>query len=134
MKIEKVTYQKTYSIGPYLTDRVGFEASIDEEKETHEEVLSWLKAMADDWHKDAYPHLHQENKGEVFSPKEGVRSAVSGAWIIEPKIIDLQTEKLEIDIDNATSLSDLAEIKEACGKAGLVGPYMAKMNQLMTEV
>lgn len=69
MKIEKVTYQKTYSIGPYLTDRVGFEASLDEPRReedgsytifTPEGALSELEKFADAWHRKAHPHLYQE--------------------------------------------------------------------------
>ena len=51
-----------------------------------------------------------------------------------PQVIDYkQKENLEIAIDNATSLESLAEIKEACGKAGLVAQYMKRLNELMTN-
>src|SRR5665213_2338493 len=49
MKIEKISYQKTFSIGPYLTDKVGIEASVDA-GETPELVLTTLKAIAEEWH------------------------------------------------------------------------------------
>jgi hypothetical protein len=44
-----------------------------------------------------------------------------------------QKESLEIAIDNATSLESLAEIKEACGKAGLVSQYMKRLNELIVK-
>jgi|ERR1700734_1578501 len=54
-----------------------------------------------------------------------------------PAVIDLQAirekENLEIAIDNATSLEDLAKLKEQVGKQGLIHPYMQKMNQLMSQ-
>lgn len=69
MKITKVSYQKTYSIGPYLTDRVGFEAEPSNdwvredgklEWETPEIILSRLENLADEWHKKEHPHLYQQ--------------------------------------------------------------------------
>jgi hypothetical protein len=55
MKIEKVSYQKAYVIGPYLQEKVGFEASID--GDSPEEVLSKLRKMADEWHRANNPLL-----------------------------------------------------------------------------
>jgi len=69
MKIDKVTYQKTYSIGPYLTDRVGFEATPSEpwmeedgtlHLDTADVMLTNLEKIADEWHRKAHPHLYQE--------------------------------------------------------------------------
>lgn len=54
MKVDKVTYTKSYSIGPFLQEKVGFEASIDPE-DIPENVLNYLKVMADDWHKENNP-------------------------------------------------------------------------------
>lgn len=62
MKIEKVSYQKAYIIGPYLQEKVGFEASID--GDSPEEVLSKLRKMADDWHKENNPHLDAPMPGQ----------------------------------------------------------------------
>lgn len=56
MKVDKVTYTKSYSIGPFLQEKVGFEASIDPE-DIPENVLNYLKVMADQWHKENNPHL-----------------------------------------------------------------------------
>jgi hypothetical protein len=54
-----------------------------------------------------------------------------------PTVIDLKEvrakEELEDQILSATSLNELAIIKEACGKAGLVTQYMKRLNQLMTN-
>jgi hypothetical protein len=66
MKITTVTYQKTYSIGPYLTDRIGLEASLDE-GESVADILDNLRAKADEWHKAEHPHLYQETKTEMLT-------------------------------------------------------------------
>jgi hypothetical protein len=50
---------------------------------------------------------------------------------IAPQVIDYkEKENLEIAIDNATSLEDLAKLKEQAGKQGLVRQYMQKLNYL----
>jgi hypothetical protein len=146
MKITKVSYQKTYSIGPYLTDRVGFEAEITQnpipaegviEIETEGLVLSRLEKIADDWHKKQHPHLYQESKPDDYGftqPPIGPILYTKESIVPTPQVIDYkQKETLEISIDNATSLEQLAEIKEACGKAGLISQYMAKLNQLVVK-
>lgn len=124
MKIEKVTYQKTYSIGPYLTDRVGFEASINEDEETPEAALSQLQEVADEWHKGVYPHLYQQEGikeymhskldlgyGPGVAPPADM-SKFAKTQSARDQIIDYKkTEELEIAIDNAKSSEDLDKIK-----------------------
>jgi hypothetical protein len=141
MKITKVSYQKAFVTGPFLQEKIGFEAEMDNEPvpqsdamlfESPMAVLDRLKDMAEKFHKDANPHLYQESKGvsEWMAP-----TPPQEHWEIPKDIptISKDTEKLEISIDNATTLEDLSIIKDACGKSGLVGPYMKKMNQLMTK-
>lgn len=54
MKIDRVRYDKKFSIGPYLTDSVGIEAQVDAD-ETPELVLTTLKAIVEEWHKELHP-------------------------------------------------------------------------------
>lgn len=109
MKIEKVTYQKTYSIGPYLTDRVGFEASLDGH-ESCKEALSQLEAAADEWHKKEHPHLHQQNAS--WNPDDEFPEYMKTKIEFGPSpIIDKSIERLEIAIDNAASLEELDKLK-----------------------
>jgi hypothetical protein len=53
MKIDRVRYDKKFSIGPYLTDSVGIEAQVDAD-ETPELVLTTLKTIVEDWHYSQY--------------------------------------------------------------------------------
>ena len=51
-----------------------------------------------------------------------------------PQVIDYkQKESLEISIDNASTLEDLAKLKQEAGANGLVSQYMSRLNQLMTN-
>jgi hypothetical protein len=61
MKIEKVSYQKSYPIGPFLQEKISFEASVD--GDSPEEVISRLRKMADDWHTANNPHIADDQVG-----------------------------------------------------------------------
>jgi hypothetical protein len=138
MKITKISYQKAFVVGPYLQEKIGFEAEPEpyigcqydgpNGMEKYDEVLTTLEKMADEWHKKAHPHLYQqEGAPEIvrsFTPQQTGPSVA----VIDYK----EKENLEIAIDNATSLEDLAKLKEQAGKQGLIHPYMQKMNELMS--
>ena len=62
MKITKVQYGKTYSLGNYCSERIDLEASVDEEEETVTGVIADLKKMCDAEHKANNPHLYQEEQ------------------------------------------------------------------------
>ncbi len=68
MKIDRVNYQKTFSIGPYLTDKVGIEAQV-EAGETPELVLTTLKTITEEWHisqnKSLYGNDAAQNSKQV---------------------------------------------------------------------
>lgn len=126
MKITKITYQKAFITGPFLQERIGFEAEVIEEIQSVPDALAQLKGMAEDFHKQSNPHLYQESK-----TAEGVIAEFTRQSLGIP-VISKESERLEIQIDNAQTLEDLSTIKEACGKAGLVSEYMKKLNELMT--
>jgi hypothetical protein len=98
-------------------------------------IHAQLESTAARLRKEAMPHLHQEDSTErVFGPPLSVNHSAVSEKLKEYVIDYKQTEQLEIAIDNATSPEQLAEIKESCGKAGLVGAYMKKLNQLTTKL
>ena len=106
MKITTVSYQKTYSIGPYLTDKIGLEASLDD-KESVADVLDNLRGKADEWHKAEHPHLYQESNPEPsltrFPPP------LTGPAVMET--IDYKKwDQFEIAIENAQTLEELETI------------------------
>ena len=59
MKITSVSYNKTYPTGAYANEKIGMEATLDED-ETVTGVLHVLKKMCDAEHKANNPHLYQE--------------------------------------------------------------------------
>jgi len=51
-----------------------------------------------------------------------------------PHVIDYkQKESLEISIDNAATLEDLAKLKQEAGANGLVSQYMKRLNELIVK-
>ena len=131
MKITKVSYQKAFITGPFLQEKIGFEAEIDEHIQSVHDALTQLKGMTEDFHKESNPHLYQEP--DVPLPHFDRTPTYMPLQPGHLPTISKDTERLEILIDNATSLESLAEIKDACGKAGLITAYMQKLNKLMTN-
>ena len=111
MKIDKVTFQTTYNIGPFLNVKVGFEASVSD-GENEFAALTTLKQTADEWHKLEYPHLYQEQSGVPFV-KTPIENFISHPQHVPPPIeINLQHERISIAIENSTTVSDLQKVKE----------------------
>lgn len=66
MIIERVTYTKTFPIGPYLNEKIGIEIELQQIEpgiwETPQEALSKAKNIIEEWHKENNPHLDHSIK------------------------------------------------------------------------
>lgn len=129
MKIDKISYQKTYSIGPYLTDRIGLEASL-EGHESCGEALLQLKAEADKAHKELNPHLYQES-AHMPLPSPLFRTSPG------PSVMEIQTEKTDksrtytMCIQEAATLEELKEFKLlASNDKELYSAYNQRLKEL----
>jgi len=72
MAITMVSYQKTYNVGPYVSERIGMEASLDEGQDP-KFVLSELKKLADEVNQVNNPHLFNGSLPEIkIDPVLGV--------------------------------------------------------------
>jgi hypothetical protein len=81
MKIEKVNYTKSYVIGPFLQEKIGFEASID--GDSPEKVLSSLREMADEWHKANNPGLEISVNPEALQEIQEQKPRNTVSFLIE---------------------------------------------------
>jgi hypothetical protein len=122
MKITTVSLSRTIPTGPYMSDKVTMEASVHG-GESHETVLDNLSHLINDWHRKANPHLHQEPEMTRFPPQLGVVAEAI-------PVISKDKEKIEIYIDNATSLEELQGMKDECWKHDLSANYITKFNEL----
>jgi DNA primase len=59
MRIERINYQKVFPAGSYLTERIGFEASL-EEGEDQRSAIEQMRQMAEDIHREKYPHYYEK--------------------------------------------------------------------------
>lgn len=135
MKITKVSYQKTYSIGPYLTDRVGFEADVIEEIQSVEDSLSQLKDMADRWHRKENPHLYQESNTIISVPTATTPNATPLESYRYAPPREIQTDKSApgtylSDIQSATTLEELKTFKTIARSPGNEELYKAYNNRV----
>lgn len=97
--------------------------------ETPEEAWEEGRKTAEEWFAAAYPL--QESKPEGSGERD-LSNWQPGAQRRPETLptISKDAEKLEIAIDNATTIETLQSIKDQCGKSGLMGQYIAKFNQL----
>jgi hypothetical protein len=61
MQITTVSYQRTYNLGAYNSEKIGLEASIDEGEDIQFAICN-LKHECDEIHKKNHPHLYQEQE------------------------------------------------------------------------
>lgn len=130
MKIDKISFVKTFATGPYLNDKVGIEISLDEGDDSGT-ALDIAKKTVEQWHQSANPHLYQERKewtlGTDLAPH--MKTEISYGPI---PIISKETEKLEIAIDNAETEDQLKKIKE--DNPVMPFPILTYYNKRMAEL
>lgn len=112
MEITKITFGKTIAMPGYNNDKPEVEAIL-EDGDTLESVLSALNKRLTDWHKIEYPHLYQESntggiKFEYPQMRQTDRVAPGGHAFREfLPVISKDYERMEIEIDNASTLEEL---------------------------
>lgn len=117
MNITKVTYQKAFVIGPYLQEKVGFEAEIDD-AEDEKKALSTLKQIVEEWHK--------ENNLIIVEPTQlGPPN--------ELPIINKADERLGILIENAENMKQLMEFQNDISTPYLADLFSTKLSQLQQQ-
>lgn len=71
MKITTVSYQRTYNLGSYNSEKIGLEADI-EEGEDIQFVVCNLKHECDQIHQKNNPHLYQE-QGQYYNTPQSIK-------------------------------------------------------------
>jgi len=130
LKFRTVRVERKFAITTTFLDTTLYSEDQASQYETDHDVqmrLFWrLEETANALRKE-YQSSKGYMSGEAIS--ESLRtSAPIGPPM--PQVINLENERLEIQIDNCTNLEQLATLKEAASKAGLVTQYMNKMKSL----
>jgi hypothetical protein len=127
MKIDRITYQKTFAAGPYLNEKIGVEISLDEGEEK-ELAFRLAQITVEEFHKQANPHLYppesmrgvQEGNGIPYVPLANAGQSLGRFNMpsVSPPIeINLQEERQKdgighlLAIQCSPSLDDLKTYK-----------------------
>lgn len=126
--ITKISHGLTIGDLKFGNARPGVVEATLKQGETMEDALDELDERLTEWHKKRYPHLYQDSKSEGSGERD-LSNWQPGAQRRPETLptISKDTEKLEIAIDNATTIEELQSIKDQCGKSGLMGQYIAKI-------
>lgn len=137
MKITTVSLSRTIPTGPYMNDKIGMEASV-EDGDTPERVLNELLLQIDQWHRQANPHLHKEHESMrgVQTTFEQLKYTPGPTTHLTPSIapleINIQHERIQIGIENAAAVEELKAVKadHPLMPASLMNAYNKKMEEL----
>lgn len=122
-EITKISHGLTIGDLKFGNARPGVVEATLKPGETLEDALDELDERLTAWHKKRYPSLYENQPPPITERPFAYRQETIPT-------ISKDTEKLEIAIDNATSLEELAPIKEAIWKAGLRDQYMQKVSTI----
>ena len=131
MRIDRIIYQKAFVTGPFLQEKIGMEAQIDDGEDVQAKMLT-LKNLVEDFHSRNNPGLVVQNGQEEYTVRS-VADSVPFTYTNKsiPSIDRNAIEKLEIAIDNAPSIEELAKLKDEAGKQNLTSLYVKRLNQLI---
>jgi hypothetical protein len=124
-----VTVEMKFRFQTDFLDRIFISQGIIQEGETRMDAIlrvnKEIEETAARLRKEAGVSIVSQWGADYNPPQSTLTTSGNGTMVI-----DLQVEKLEIAIDNATTLEELAPIKEAIWKAGLSTQYMNKVKEL----
>ena len=93
MKITEITYNRTFNLGNYNSERIGVKFDIND-GESASEALELAKQLVEETHKNNYPNLVVEPIVEVILSKEEITQSNIKAIMSANTIAELETYKL----------------------------------------
>ena len=123
-----VKYSKKFPYAPYLNEDIGFEIELEDTEgkplpEAIQVTLGFLKEMAEKFHKANNQQLTDAATVDWKPNYDFTTTPI-------PTVDYRAKEKLEIDIDNATTKQDLEFYVDAAEKYGLMELWNEKNNSL----
>ncbi len=117
MQIDRISYQRVFAIGNYVTERIGLEASIDE-NDNPEVELSHLKQMVNELHSATIATLEEFRGTKVRD-------------VVEEPVDKIQAFKETLDMcKSATMLEKFRPQVERINNPELTAFYNNKLKQL----
>jgi hypothetical protein len=140
MRIERINYQKVFPCGAYLTERIGFEASL-EEGEDQRSAIEQMRQMAEDIHREKYPQYYVNGAPKIDPPH--AEEPVIPADDVQPMAPEdrqsfSRSQKRLVSLINSTrDIAELAKFKSDAHKEGISYVYMERVKffnqQLLTQ-
>jgi DNA primase len=138
MKIDRINYQRVFPCGAYLTERIGFEATLDA-GEDQRGAIEQMRQMAEDIHREKYPHYYEKktldtpHAEEPAIPADDVQPLAPEP---EQRFSRSQSRLVKL-IESAKDMNDLARFKSEAHKEGISYVYAARVKffgqQLLTQ-
>jgi hypothetical protein len=130
MRIERINYQKVFPCGAYLTERIGFEASL-EEGEDQRSAIEQMRQMAEDIHREKYPHYYEKKTVDTPHQEEPAIQLQEPVVEEDPELVGLPVEERRICmlIKGATTLQEVAKYKQHVPKH-LTPRYLKRVKEL----
>ena len=136
MKVDRISYKKIFPLGSYINETIGVEIDVHTDDAVLD-VLAHAKFLVEKFHKDNNPQLMDGSKPDFYAHRFDPNMIPLGEPNFIPKplqSIDRKAiERLEILIDDCTSMDELVKYKDEVGSVGLIDLYHAKFDQLMRE-
>jgi hypothetical protein len=138
MRIERINYQKVFPCGAYLTERIGFEASM-EDWEDPKAVVEELRQMAEDIHREKYPQYYVNGLPKIDPPhaEEPVVPADDVQPLAPPEPeqqFSRSQARLAKLINTTKDVDELAKYKKDAHKEGISYVYMERLKHFNTKL
>lgn len=123
--IDKVSYGMTIGDLKFGNVRPGVVEATIKPGHTLEDALDELDERITAWHKRKYPHIYQ--------PSQELKTTWQDEITGQLPTISKDAERLEIQIDNASTVDQLNTLQEAAEKNGLLSIWSHKMMKFLNS-
>lgn len=134
----KVFYQRTYSIAPYLTERIGFEVDTeidslmpDGKKIDPTTAVQSLKELCDKAHKELNPNL-EEMKGTHVVPVQEEAATFYNQPTSKEQAIESHIQTIN-ECKTINNLNIFKKLVEKTNHPGLTAAFQNKLKQLEND-
>lgn len=120
MRIDRISFSKTFPTGPYMNEKIGVEIQVEEGDDIHQ-VMYCARLNVDEWFKKYNPHLFEKSDAPIESELPKVNGGIAQA---NPRgnhfgldksaaipVINREIERMQILIDNCETVADLEKIR-----------------------
>jgi hypothetical protein len=131
MRIDKVSYGRTFSLGSFQSERIDLEASIDESDDI-ELIFAQLKKQANDIHVFNNPHLYQEQDTIQQTPEWATHKSNATYSLGTQEIPEMNTQPIDNQLTQEQKIHNL--ISQATSIPELKQYHLLSQNKKYPEL